>query len=139
MEEERTGDELILKSERARRAAIKDKILALKPETKSFGGTPDKEPIDPENKTFKSPVFLVNPRFRDMMMPEEEDQLFHGHYYAGYRQPRKSSTWPIINLKVQDYFTVGPDCSCETAREKAKVFALEPRLEILILPKSYKG
>ena len=31
MEEERTGDELILKSERARRAAIKDKRLALKP------------------------------------------------------------------------------------------------------------
>ena len=90
-EEERTGKELIPKFERQRRASIKDKVLALKPKTKSYGGTPDKEPIDPHNKKFKSPVFLVNPKFKDIMMPEEEDQLFHGHYYAGYRQPKKAT------------------------------------------------
>ena len=139
IEEERTGDELILKSARARRAAIKDKVLALKPKTKSYGGTPDREPIDPQNKKFKSPVFLVNPKFRDIMMPEEEDQLFHGHYYAGHNQPKKSSTWPIINAKVRDYFSVGPDCSCETAKERPKVFALEPKTQVLVLPDSYFG
>lgn len=72
-EEERTGHELIPVRERARRAAVPDKVLALKPKTKSYGGTPDKEPIDPQNKKFKSPVFLVNPKFKDVMMPEEED------------------------------------------------------------------
>ena len=68
---------------------------------RSFGNTPDNEPIDTKNKAFKSPVFLVNPLFRDMNMPEEADQLFHNHYYAGYKNPKTQSTWPIVNLKVQ--------------------------------------
>ena len=62
--------------------------LALTPETKSFFGTTDREPIDPDDKIFKSPVFIVNPKFSSPHCKPEDDQLFHNHYYGGYKQPK---------------------------------------------------
>ena len=59
------GDELILKSEIIRRASEKDPVLAQTPRAKllpvmnNFGY----EPIDPNEKVFLSPVFLVDPMF----------------------------------------------------------------------------
>ena len=65
-----------------------DGEFALTPETKSFFGTTDNEPIDPDNKIFKSPVFIVNPKFSNPHCKPEDDQLFHNHYYGGYKQPK---------------------------------------------------
>ena len=62
----RTGDELILKSERKRIAAIRDEQMAGPYVTGPWDIDPSiKEPKYPEGKerTFKSPVFLVDPMF----------------------------------------------------------------------------
>ena len=75
--------------------------LALEPARIPFFNHPkDKEPYDPDNKIFKSPVFIVNPKFSNKHCKPEDDQLFHSHYYAGYKQPKKSSKFPIVHPKV---------------------------------------
>ena len=50
----------------------KDAVLAKIPDVRPLEASPsDHEPIDPMNKVFKSPVFLVDPKFT-MEMKEDE-------------------------------------------------------------------
>ena len=58
------------------------------------------EPIDPNEKVFLSPVFLVDPRFTNEKK-EEERVVFEGHDLGGYKEPLVGSTWPIIKTQVQ--------------------------------------
>lgn len=96
----RMGDELIHSETRAATAAMRDPVIALEPATKPFYLSPkDKEPIDPENKTFKSPVFLTDPEFTEPMM-DEEIKLFRGNDWAGWNAPRVYSKFPFIRKEV---------------------------------------
>ena len=135
-EEERMGDELIPKKVRDAKAAKKDDILATIPDVRPLEASPhDHEPIDPKNKVFKSPVFLVDPKFT-MDMKEEDRVDFHGHDFGGHKQPHVDPKWPIVQKEVKSFFGVGDDCSaCGMA--KKTVFALEPRVEPLRIPTYY--
>ena len=134
-EEERTGDELIPKAVRNKQAAIKDPVLALQPQVKPlFPGSRDMEPIDPKNKKFKSPVFLVDPKFTKEMK-DDDKMLFEDNDHGGFKQPVVQSTWPIIRTEVQKFFHVGPGCTCED--KNRPVFYIEPRYERLHLPEYY--
>lgn len=94
------GDELIPKKEREARAAKKDEVLAEIPDVRPLEASPhDHEPIDPKKKKFKSPVFLVDPKFT-MEMKEEDRVDFHGHDFAGFKQPKVEPVWPIVKKPV---------------------------------------
>ena len=58
------------------------------------------EPIDPKDKKFLSPVFLVDPAFTKKMM-DTEQVVFSGHDFGGYKEPKKDQQWPIIRPHVQ--------------------------------------
>ena len=135
-EEDRMGDELIPKKERHRIAAKKDEVLATIPDVRPLEASPyDLEPIDPKNKVFKSPVFLVDPKFT-MEMKEKDRVDFHGHDFGGFKQPHVDPKWPLVSDPVRKYFGVGEDCSaCGMA--KKTVFALEPKVLPLRLPSYY--
>jgi hypothetical protein len=130
------GDELITKKERHRIAAKKDTVLAEIPDVRPLEASPyDHEPIDPKNKVFKSPVFLVDPMFT-MEMKEEDKVAFEGHDFGGFKQPAVDPVWPLVKKPVKDFFGVGDDCSaCGMA--KKTVFALEPKVLPLRIPTYY--
>ena len=118
------GDQLIPKAVRAAQAAIRDPVLALQPEVRPlFKGSTDMEPIDPNNKVFQSPVFLVAPQFTENMK-EEEKTFFTDSYHGGYNKPIQHSQFPIVSKEIQSFFHVGPDCRCH--EESPVVFALTP-------------
>ena len=93
----RTGDELIKKKDRHAQAAVKAEALAIIPEVKpSPLDKKSMEPVDPKNKKFLAPVFLVDPMFTEGK-PDEEIEVFRGNDWAGYQQPRVESKWPIYD------------------------------------------
>jgi hypothetical protein len=131
----RTGDELILKAERAKRAAVTDPILGKKPEVRPFKMNPkDLEPIDPTNKKFTSPVFLVDPMFTKDKK-DEEIIVFRDNDWAGWEQPLKPSKWPIVRKEIQRFFQVSEDCSQKGM--KLDITHVEPLYEPLDLPRYY--
>ena len=82
----RTGDELVLRSERRAKAAIKDEVLADSYSTIPFHMNPsDEEPIYPEGskKAFLSPVFLVDPMYTEFKK-DEDIQVFRDNDFAGW-------------------------------------------------------
>lgn len=94
--EEEFTEKLTVKQRNAL-AAEKDPVLALRPNVRPlFPGSHDFEPIDPSNKKFKSPVFLVDPKFTKDLKPEEK-VLFTDNDHGGWRQPVSQSVWPLIN------------------------------------------
>lgn len=96
----REGDELIPRAERRRRAAERDPVLAKMPDVRPFHLSPrDFEPIDPNNKKFKSPVFLVDPMFTEDMK-DEEMVVFRDNDWAGWKQPLVHSRFPFIRKEV---------------------------------------
>ena len=130
--EEEVGPNHVPKSVRLRQAAIKDPVLALQPDVRPlFKGSHIMEPIDYSGKVFQSPVFLTDPMF---MRDGEEMQLFTDNDFGGYRKPLIHTHFPIVHPMVQDFFTVGPDCTCEGNKE---IFALVPRVIRLDLPQHY--
>ena len=117
-------------------AARKDPVLAKRPDVKPlYPGSTDYEPIDPSNKKFKSPVFLVDPKFTKDL-PKEEKTLFTDNDHGGWRQPVSASKWPLICDEVQQFFGVGPDCTCHD--KDRKIIFNEPRYEPLGLPSYYE-
>jgi len=123
------GDELIPLAVRNARAAIKDPILAKQPDVRPlYEGSYDMEPIDYSNKKFKSPVFLVDPMFT-MGKDGDENQLFVDNDFGGWKRPVNPSKWPIVGHEVQNFFGVGPDCTCKTTHKP--IFAKLPRFEKL--------
>ena len=82
----RTGDELILKSERRATAAIRDKELAGAYKTRPFHmNKTDNEPVYPEGskKAFLSPVFLVDPIFTEFKK-DEDIIVFRDNDFGGW-------------------------------------------------------
>ena len=78
-----------------------DGELALTPDLIPFFAHPlDKEPFDHDRKIYRSPVYIVNPKFSSKHCKPEDDQLFHNHYFAGYKQPKKISQFPIVAPEV---------------------------------------
>ena len=71
------------------------------------------EPVEASNKKFLSPVFLVDPMFTMGKKTGEENQAFIDHDFGGWKQPVNPSKWPIIELEIQNFFGVGPDCTCK--------------------------
>ena len=130
------GEELVPKAVRAAQAAIKDPVLAIMPEVKLWDNGKDWEPIDPKQKKFSAPIFLVDPKFTDTMA-DDHKSFFSGHYHGGHGQPIIAHQWPIVTKQVQDFFHVGPDCSCRTAKERPVVVAKEPVLLQMNLPAEY--
>jgi len=117
-------------------AAEKDPILAKRPDVRPlFPGSSDYEPIDHSGKVFKSPVFLVDPKFTKDL-PKEEKTLFTDNDHGGWKQPVSQSAWPLISDEVQSFFGVGPDCTCKD-HEKEVIFKT-PRYEPLRLPDYYE-
>ena len=115
----REGDELIPRAERRRRAAERDPVLAKMPDVRPFHLSPrDFEPIDPKNKKFKSPVFLVDPMFTEDMK-DEEMVVFRDNDWAGWKQPLVHSRFPFIRKEVQKFFEVKEDCSCKKEKPVA--------------------
>lgn len=97
--------------------AVKDPVLAKRPDVKPlFHGSKDYEPIDHSKKVFKSPVFLVDPKFTEEL-EEEEQTCFRDNDFGGWRVPVNPSRWPYVRFEVQDYFKVGPNCSCTGSKE----------------------
>ena len=83
------------------------------PAVKPFSLSPrDFEPIDPNNKKFKSPVFIVDPMFTEEMK-DEEIVVFRDNDWAGWKQPLVHSRFPFLRKEVQKFFTVNEDCSCK--------------------------
>ena len=60
-----------------------------------------REPIYPEGveRTFQSPVFLVDPMFTEDKK-DEEIEVFRGNDHAGWKQPAKPSKFPIVRKEV---------------------------------------
>ena len=106
------GDELIPLAVRRRQAAIKDPVLAVKPEVRPlFDGEEIMEPIDPNNKVFQSPVFLVDPNFTKNLKNEDK-VLFTDNDLGGHKEPIVQSKFPIVHEDIMNFFHVGPDCRC---------------------------
>lgn len=92
-------------------------MLAKRPDVKPlFYGSKDYEPIDYTKKKFKSPVFLVDPKFTDELK-DEEKTCFLDNDFGGWRVPVNPSKWPYVKFEVQDYFKVGPNCACTGSKE----------------------
>jgi hypothetical protein len=111
---ERKGDELILKSVKKARAAIRDEQMAGKYITGPWDMDPSiKEPKYAEGveRTFKSPVFLVDPMFTKPQK-DEEIQVFRDNDHAGFKQPKVQSKFPIVRKEIQDFFIVDEACTC---------------------------
>ena len=81
------------------------------PQYRQFSMNPtDSEPIDPSGKMLLSPVFLVDPMFTKSQK-DEEIEVFRDNDFAGFRQPRKQSKFPLIRKEIQNFFNVGEDCT----------------------------
>lgn len=107
------GDELIPLAVRKRQAAIKDPVLAQQPSVRPlYTGSRDMEPVDPSNKVFKSPVFLVDPKFTENM-DAEEMTFFTSNDHGGHNKPIVQSQYPIVHKEIMNFFHVGPDCTCK--------------------------
>merc|ERR1712003_533966 len=86
----------IPKKERNRIAAIRDEIVAYEPDYKPlFEGSDIMEPVDYTQRTFKAPVFLVDPMFTRKQKPEEV-QVFRDSDHAGHNEPVSHSKFPLI-------------------------------------------
>jgi hypothetical protein len=79
-----------------------------------------------------SPVFLVDPNFTKNMK-DTDVMEFRGNDFGGYKEPKVEQIWPIVRPPVQQFFHVGPACTCDAAHRR-EVFALEPRVQQLHLP-----
>ncbi len=96
--------------ERNARKAVRKPVLAIRPSVKPlFPGSNDYEPIDPTNKKFKAPVFLVDPKFTKTLKKEEKT-TFEDNDFGGWEMPVNPTKWPYVNEHVQKLFKVGPDC-----------------------------
>lgn len=60
---------------------------------------------------FKSPVFLVDPKFTKKQKPEEKTD-FTDNDFGGHEVPVNPTRWPYVNSKIQEFYSVGPDCAC---------------------------
>ena len=86
-------------------------MLGVLPQVKPFALDPSaNEPIDPTNKLLLSPVFLVDPMYTKKQK-DEEIQVFRDNDFAGFKQPRKQSKFPLIRKEIQLFFNVGEDCT----------------------------
>lgn len=104
-------------------AAIRDDYIAKIPDVRPlFRGSYIQEPID--NKKYLAPVFLVEPEFTERQ--GGKSAVFKDNDFGGFRLPVAPSKWPIIVKEVQDFFNVGPDCSCKDTRKP--VFVKIPRV-----------
>ena len=120
-------DDYVPLAVRNAQAAIKDPILARQPDVRPlYEGSYDMEPIDYSNKKFLSPVFLVDPMFTMGSEDKDKNQLFIDNDFGGWKRPVNPSKWPIISNAVQDFFGVGPDCTCKKTHKA--VFALIPKV-----------
>ena len=130
----REGDELILKKDRQAAKAVRDEKLGDTPKTEPFHMNPkDRVPIEPKDRVFQAPVFLVDPMFTKDKK-DEEIVVFRDNDWAGWKQPRVLSHFPIVKKEVQDFFSVKEDCSCR--KVKALQFK-EPSYLPLKLPQYY--
>ena len=85
-------------------------MLAIRPSVKPlFPGSKDYEPIDPTNKKFKAPVFLVDPKFTKTLKKEEKT-TFEDNDFGDWEMPVNPTKWPYANEHIQKLFKVGPDC-----------------------------
>ena len=108
----RSGDELITLKERNAKKAIRSPTLAKRPDIKPlFKGSKDYEPQDKSGKVFKSPVFLVDPKFTKKQKAEEKVD-FTDNDFGGHDVPVNPTRWPYVNQRIQDFYKVGPDCAC---------------------------
>jgi len=119
---ERTEKEASMtKAQRNAKAAERDPVLIPKiPNVRPLmpGMRDAWEPVQPEGTKMKSPVFLVDPIFTKKVK-EEKRVRFNGNDHGGFNQPVSVSAWPIIREEVQDFFGVGPDCSCDGRKHLA--------------------
>jgi hypothetical protein len=107
----RKGDELIPLKERNAKKAVRNPVMAKTPEYKVlFKGSKYYEPIDPTNKKFKSPVFLVDPKFTKKL-DKKEKVAFEDNDFGGHEVPVNPTRWPYVDDIVQTRFKVGPDCA----------------------------
>ena len=135
--EEEVQPDHIPKAVRKRQAAIKDPVMAIRPDVRAFSvgdGEVMWMPVEPDYKPMKSPVFLVDPRFTKKMAPKEK-VLFEGNDYGGHHQPLVGSVWPIIGSQVQDFFGVG--ASCSSGENQKKIIYREPEYRQMQLPSNY--
>jgi len=91
------------------------------------------EPIDVNNTEFKSPVFLVDPMFTEDTK-DEDVEVFRDNDWAGWKQPKVHSRWPIVQQDVRKFFHVGGDCMCDGEK---KIDYKEPHYEALTIPSYY--
>ena len=132
----RKGDELILKSVRNAKKAERDEKLAGEYKTIPFHmNESDKEPVYPDGKEklFLSPVFLVDPMFTKKQK-DEDIQVFRDNDFAGFKQPRVQSKFPIVRKEVQSFFDIDDTCTC---RGRKRILAKEPQYLPMRLPRSY--
>lgn len=95
----RTGDELILKSERNKRTP--DPVLAKRPKMRELiPGSGIMEPIEENYVKRPNPIFLVDPKFTKNMK-EEEKVFFEDNDFGGFMTPEVPSKWPIVSNEVQ--------------------------------------
>jgi len=111
------------KAQRNAKAAERDPVLIPKiPNVRPLmPGMKDAwEPVQPEGTKMQSPVFLVDPVFTKKVK-EEKRIRFNANDHGGFNQPVSVSAWPIIREEVQDFFAVGPDCTCGGRKHLADV------------------
>ena len=65
---------------------------------------------------------------------DAEITVFRDNDWAGWKQPRVLSHWPIVRKEVQKFFTVSEDCSCNKDK---KIDWKEPTYTALRLPEYY--
>ena len=132
--EVREGDELIKRADRRAAKAVREPKLGDIPKHEPFHMNPkDQVPIEPKDRKFEAPVFLVDPMFTEDKK-DEEIVVFRDNDWAGWKQPRVLSHFPIVRKEVQDFFSVKEDCSCK--KIKAVAFK-EPSYLPLKLPQYY--
>lgn len=128
LEENRLMDGLTA-AQRKAQAAIKDPSLGHLPQVRQLFADVW-EPIDPQNKRFVSPVFIVDPEFNGEQFDWNKG-LFRDNDHGGWRQPVAQSHFPFVQSEVRQYFGVVETCKCHPEKQ---VFVKWPTFTPLAVP-----